>query len=45
MAQGKIVARGRPGELIAEHAGREMAEVYGSPDRLPRREPRPRPRA
>ena len=23
-----------PGELIAEHAGRETAEVYGPPDRL-----------
>jgi lipooligosaccharide transport system ATP-binding protein len=34
MAQGKIVARGRPGELIREHAGRETAEVYGPPERL-----------
>ena len=34
MAHGKIVARGRPGELIAEHAGRETAEVYGPPERL-----------
>ena len=34
MAHGKIVARGRPAELIAEHAGRETAEVYGPPDRL-----------
>jgi lipooligosaccharide transport system ATP-binding protein len=34
MAAGRIVARGSPGELIAEHAGRETAEVYGPPDRL-----------
>jgi lipooligosaccharide transport system ATP-binding protein len=31
MAHGKIIARGRPAELIAEHAGRETAEVYGPP--------------
>jgi lipooligosaccharide transport system ATP-binding protein len=31
MANGKIIARGRPAELIAEHAGRETAEVYGPP--------------
>jgi ABC-type multidrug transport system ATPase subunit len=34
MAHGKVVARGRPSELIAEHAGRETAEVYAPPDRL-----------
>jgi lipooligosaccharide transport system ATP-binding protein len=34
MAAGKIVARGRPAELIAEHAGRETAEVYAPPARL-----------
>src|SRR6187551_1512203 len=34
MAAGKIVARGRPAELIAEHAGRETAEVYAAPARL-----------
>ncbi len=34
MAHGKVIARGRPSELIAEHAGRETAEVYGAPDRL-----------
>ena len=34
MAQGKVVARGKPAELIIEHAGRETAEVYGPPDRL-----------
>jgi lipooligosaccharide transport system ATP-binding protein len=34
MAHGKIIARGRPADLIAEHAGRETAEVYAAPDRL-----------
>jgi lipooligosaccharide transport system ATP-binding protein len=34
MAAGKIIARGKPGELIAEHAGRETAEVYAPPERL-----------
>jgi lipooligosaccharide transport system ATP-binding protein len=34
MVHGKIVARGRPRELIAEHAGRETAEVYAPPARL-----------
>jgi lipooligosaccharide transport system ATP-binding protein len=34
MARGKVIARGRPSELITEHAGRETAEVYGPPDRL-----------
>jgi lipooligosaccharide transport system ATP-binding protein len=34
MAHGKIIARGRPHELIAEHAGRETAEVYAPADRL-----------
>ena len=34
MHHGKIIARARPAELIAEHAGRETAEVYGPPDRL-----------
>ena len=34
MAAGKVVARGKPSELIVEHAGRETAEVYGPPDRL-----------
>jgi lipooligosaccharide transport system ATP-binding protein len=34
MAHGKIIARGRPAELIAEHAGRETAEVYAPPARL-----------
>jgi lipooligosaccharide transport system ATP-binding protein len=34
MFRGKIVARGRPAALIAEHAGRETAEVYAPPERL-----------
>ena len=34
MYAGKIIARGKPAALIAEHAGRETAEVYAPPDRL-----------
>jgi lipooligosaccharide transport system ATP-binding protein len=34
MADGRAVAEGRPHELIAEHAGREVVEVYGPPARL-----------
>jgi lipooligosaccharide transport system ATP-binding protein len=34
MTKGKIIARGRPADLIAEYAGRETAEVYAPPDRL-----------
>jgi lipooligosaccharide transport system ATP-binding protein len=34
MHEGKIISRGRPVELITEHAGRQTAEVYGPPDRL-----------
>ena len=34
MAAGRVIARGRPAALIAEHAGRETAEIYGPPDRL-----------
>jgi lipooligosaccharide transport system ATP-binding protein len=34
MAAGRIIARGRPADLIAEHAGRETAEVYAPPERL-----------
>jgi lipooligosaccharide transport system ATP-binding protein len=34
MANGKIIARGKPDDLIAEHAGRETAEVYAPPERL-----------
>jgi lipooligosaccharide transport system ATP-binding protein len=34
MAEGRIVARGKPSDLIVEYAGRETAEVYGPPARL-----------
>ena len=34
MSHGKSVAAGRPGELVAEYAGRQAVEVYGSPARL-----------
>jgi len=34
MHRGKIISRGRPSELITQHAGRQTAEVYGPPDRL-----------
>jgi lipooligosaccharide transport system ATP-binding protein len=34
MTNGKIIARGKPADLIAEHAGRETAEVYAPPERL-----------
>lgn len=34
MAEGRAVARGLPGDLIAEHAGSEALEVYGPPDHL-----------
>ncbi len=34
MAHGKIISRGRPAELVAQHAGQETAEVYAAPARL-----------
>jgi lipooligosaccharide transport system ATP-binding protein len=34
MHHGKVIARATPAELIAEHAGKSTAEVYGPPDRL-----------
>jgi len=34
MTHGKVVARGKPSELITRHAGAETAEVYGPPERL-----------
>jgi lipooligosaccharide transport system ATP-binding protein len=34
MAEGRIVALGAPDELVLEHAGREVVEVYGPPARL-----------
>ncbi len=34
MSHGSAVAAGSPSELVLEHAGREVLEVYGSPARL-----------
>jgi lipooligosaccharide transport system ATP-binding protein len=34
MSEGTAVVTGRPADLVAEHAGREVLEVYGPPDRL-----------
>ena len=34
MSHGEGVARGRPADLVLEHAGREVLEVYGPPTRL-----------
>jgi len=34
MTKGKIIARGRPAQLIDDHAGDQTAEVYGPPKRL-----------
>ena len=34
MSHGRVVASGPPAELVAEHAGREAIEVYGSPTKL-----------
>jgi len=34
MTKGKIISRGRPSDLIAQHAGRQTAEVYAPPQRL-----------
>src|SRR4051812_46054092 len=34
MSHGKAVAAGAPAELVSEHAGSEVLEVYGRPDRL-----------
>ena len=34
MSHGEGVARGRPADLVLEHAGREVLEVYGPPKRL-----------
>jgi lipooligosaccharide transport system ATP-binding protein len=34
MSRGRAVAVGRPGDLVAEHAGREVVEVFGPPARL-----------
>jgi len=34
MAEGRAVAAGRPHDLVAQHAGRQVVEVYGPPPRL-----------
>jgi lipooligosaccharide transport system ATP-binding protein len=34
MSHGECAARGRPSELVMEHAGHEVLEVYGPPARL-----------
>jgi lipooligosaccharide transport system ATP-binding protein len=34
MTKGRVIARGKPSDLIVEHAGRETAEVYAPPQRL-----------
>jgi lipooligosaccharide transport system ATP-binding protein len=34
MSHGKAVAAGPPAELVTEHAGDEVLEVYGGPSRL-----------
>jgi lipooligosaccharide transport system ATP-binding protein len=34
MSAGRIVARGKPNELIGTHAGTETAEIYGPPEQL-----------
>jgi lipooligosaccharide transport system ATP-binding protein len=34
MSYGEGVARGKPADLVLEHAGREVLEVYGPPKRL-----------
>jgi lipooligosaccharide transport system ATP-binding protein len=34
MSHGEIIAQGPPEELVAEHAGEQVLEVYGSPEHL-----------
>jgi lipooligosaccharide transport system ATP-binding protein len=34
MSQGRIVAQGTPAELVRAHAGKQVVEVYGSPEQL-----------
>ena len=34
MSEGRAIVTGRPQDLVAEHAGREVLEVYGPPPRL-----------
>jgi lipooligosaccharide transport system ATP-binding protein len=41
MSHGSAVAAGPPSELVLEHAGREVLEVYGPPRSSPRSRRRP----
>jgi lipooligosaccharide transport system ATP-binding protein len=34
MSAGQIIAQGTPAELVAAHAGEQVLEVYGAPERL-----------
>jgi lipooligosaccharide transport system ATP-binding protein len=34
MSAGRIIAQGTPGELVRAHAGEQVLEVYGPPERL-----------
>ncbi len=34
MTAGKVISRGKPSDLIREHAGQKTAEIYGPPERL-----------
>ncbi len=34
MSKGRIIAQGTPAELVKQHAGEEVVEVYGPPERL-----------
>jgi lipooligosaccharide transport system ATP-binding protein len=34
MSAGRIIAQGTPAELVSAHAGEQVLEVYGSPERL-----------
>ena len=34
MSQGRIIAQGTPAELVRAHAGEQVLEVYGHPERL-----------
>ena len=34
MSAGRIIAQGTPAELVSAHAGEQVLEVYGPPERL-----------
>jgi lipooligosaccharide transport system ATP-binding protein len=36
MSGGRIIAQGTPAELVSEHAGEQVLEVYGPPEHLER---------